>query len=351
MRFDEKPVINDGGDSLFLATKVNIAMATSDLYSHLAFVTLKSLFINNVSIDEIVVFFIGDNLEEQSKTDLINLVQAYQREIVFIDLPEEYSNYIGSNRNGKTVFSYCFLQELLPSSVDRVLLLEPDQIITGSIASLYATDLSGYYIAATDDLQSALYKSKIGMSGDSPYVNCGVILFNLAKWREDNLTEIMKGVLKSGKNMFFYDVQDVINYVTEGKAKVFPPRFNATTAIFVFDYKDMIRYRHPSTKCVRAEYDDAREHPTIVHFTKNQIIQPRPWVRGCQHPYQDYYNELRKGTPMDMEEPWNYKKGVLNNVAGLMYAKLPTRITASLLGIVHAYLYPALLYKFIFRDR
>ena len=90
-------------------------MATSDLYSHLAFVTLKSLFINNVSIDEIVVFFIGDNLEEQSKTDLINLVQAYQREIVFIDLPEEYSNYIGSNRNGKTVFSYAEKLEDYPA--------------------------------------------------------------------------------------------------------------------------------------------------------------------------------------------------------------------------------------------
>lgn len=328
---------------------MNIVMTSSDLYSKLAITTFKSLFINNMDVDEIVIYYIGDKLTDESRNNLINLVTEYGRKIIFVPMPENFEHLTGSNRNGQTVFCYCYFQDLLP--VDKVLLLEGDQIIAGNLEELYNTDISNYYIAAADDLQSSAYKKKIGMKVTSPYVNCGMILYNLKKWREDGLTEKITEVLNSNQHMFFYDVQDIINYTVEGGVKVLPPKFNCTTAVFLFDYKNMIRYRRPSTKCTKEEYEEGRENPVIVHFTKNQIIQPRPWVEECYHPYKDYYMEVRRQTVMADVPLWEYKPGKLNKFANFLYMKVSKTATALLLGIVHAYLYPAFLYKILFKTK
>lgn len=328
---------------------MNIVMTSSDLYSTLAITTFKSLFINNMDVDEIVIYYIGDKLSYENRNNLINLVNEYNREIIFISMPEFLKKLPGSNRNGQTVFCYCYFQDLLP--VDKVLLLEGDQIVTGNLSELYNIDITNYYIAAVDDLQSSAYKKKIGMKTTSPYVNCGMILYNLKKWREDRITEKITEVLNSNQHMFFYDVQDVINYTIEGGIKVLPPKYNCTTAIVLFNYKNMIRYRRPSTKCTLEEFKEGKEKPVIIHFTKNQIIQPRPWVEDCMHPYNDYYLNIRKQTVMADALLWNYNQGTLNKLANFLYTKVSKTFTALILGVVHAYLYPAFLYKFIFKTK
>lgn len=328
---------------------MNIVMASSDLYSKLAITTFKSLFINNKDVDEIIIYYIGDKLTDESRNNLISLVNEYGRKIIFIPMPEYFDKLTGSNRNGQTVFCYCYFQNLLP--VDKVLLLEGDQIIVGNLTELYNTDITDFYIAATDDLQSSLYKKKIGMKVTSPYVNCGMILYNLKKWREDGITQKITDVLNSNQHMFFYDVQDVINYTVEGNVKVLPPKFNCTTAVYLFNYKNMIRYRRPSTKCTEAEYEEGKENPLIVHFTKNQVIQPRPWVEECCHPYKDYYMDVRNKTIMKNEPLWTHTPGKLNKFSNFLYVKVSKSLTASLLGIVHAYLYPAFLYKILFKAK
>ncbi len=335
---------------------MNIVMTSSDLYSKLAITTFKSLFINNKGVDEITIYYIGDKLTGVSRNNLINIVKehdepGHKREIVFVPMPDHFDKLTGSNRNGQTVFCYCYFQDLLPSTVDKVLLLEGDQIVTANLTELYETDITNYYIAAADDLQSSVYKKKIGMKTTSPYVNCGMILYNLKKWRDDGITEKITNVLNSNQHMFFYDVQDVINFTCEGGVKVLPPKFNCTTAVFLFDYKNMIRYRRPSTKCSKEDYEEGKKNPVIVHFTKNQVIQPRPWVEDCYHPYKDYYMNVRVQTVMKDEPLWKHNPERLNKIANFLYMKVSKSLTASLLGIVHAYLYPAFLYKTLFKTK
>ncbi len=330
---------------------MNVVFASGDLYSRLAVVTIQSLLINNEQAESIDIYYIGDNISEENQQILSDLVAVYKRHIEFLPLPKEMDAFNGSNRNGQTVFSYCFFQDILPDSVDKVLLLEADAVVTGSLEEFYHTDLSGCYIAAADDLQSKWYKRKLGMKDNSPYVNCGIVLYNLKKWRDDQLTQKMTSILKSGEHMFFYDVQDVINYAVEGHVKIIPPKYNCTTAIYLFHYKNMLRYRHPSTYCSEEEFEEGREHPLIVHYTKNQIIQPRPWIVDCTHPYRDYYLKVREQTSMRDEPLWPENSKSINRFARALYKNMPQAFTAFVLGIVHSFLYPVCLYRFMFRDR
>ncbi len=339
------------GKNLWGKQPMNVVFASGDQYSRLAIVTIKSLLMNNTEAPGINIYYISNGISEESQQYLKDLVAEYNRKIVFIPFPSELDSFPGSNRNGQTVFSYCFFQDILPSDVDKVLLLEGDTIVTGSLEDFYETDLSDYYIAAADDLQSKWYKRKLGMRDDSPYVNCGVILYNLKKWREDNITEKIIDVLNSGEHMFFYDVQDVINYTLEGGIKVFPPKFNCTTAIFLFDYKNMLRYRHPSTPCTEMDFKEGRREPVVVHFTKNQVIQPRPWIEYCDHPYRDHYMRIREQTVIKDDPLLAYDRENLNKWAYIMYTRMSKGLTASVLGIVHSFLYPVFLYRFLFRDK
>lgn len=330
---------------------MNIVFASSDLYSRLGIVTIKSILINSTDINQITIYYIGNGITDRSKKDLVDLVTSYNRNIIFLPMPEYFNSLKGSNRNGQTVFCYCYFQDILPESVEKVLLLEGDTMVTHSLKEFYETDITNYYIAAVDDLQSKWYKRKLGMKDDSPYVNCGVILYNLKKWRKDNISRKISAVLDSGKYMLFYDVQDVINYTVEGGVKVLPPKFNCTTAVFLFNYKNMLRYRRPSTCCSEKEFNYARQHPVVVHFTKNQILQPRPWIESCEHPFKEYYMNMRSQTVMANEKLWNYKPDWKNKLAHFLYTSVSKSLTAHLLGVVHSFLYPLFMYKFLFKTK
>ena len=92
-----------------------------------------------------------------------------------------------------------------------------------------------------------------------------------------------------------------------------------------------------------------REPPAVLHFTKNQIIQPRPWVKGCTHPYNAYYLKAKADTVLAEMELWDANRGLVNKAAYELYTHGSKKVLAHLLGYIHSYLYPMFLYKWILR--
>lgn len=330
---------------------MNIVFATSDLYSKPAHITLQSMLMNNMSADDITLYYIGNGLEDETKERLQKLVNEFERTIVFIPMPEWLNSISGLLRTNAIAYTYCYFQDILPESVDKVLLLEGDTIVTDDLTEFYNIDIADYYLAAADDLQSKWCKEKVGIKASSPYFNSGVMLINLKKMREDNISNRITKLIKSGTAKFMYEVQDEMNVLLEGKVKIIPPKFNATTAIFLFDYKNMRRYRRPTTCCSEKEFEEARNHPVIVHFTKNQIIQSRPWVEESGHPYNDYYLEIKNNSAISNEPLWKSDRKRLNRIVNFIYTKVSKSFVACTLGIVHSYLYPVILYKFVLRKQ
>lgn len=328
---------------------MDIVFATSDLYSRPAMVTIKTLFENNINIASINIHYIGNGLSKRNMDLLQKLAGEYNRKIVFYEMPGYLNDISGLLRTNAIAYTYCFFQDILPANIEKVLLLESDTIVTDSLEEFYNTDIAGYYLAATDDLQSKYCKEKIGIKPTTPYFNSGVMLINLTKMRKDHISDEIKQVIKSGKAKFLYEVQDEMNYLLAEKVKILPPKFNCTTAIFLFGYDDMKHYRWPSTCCTREEYEEARNHPVVVHFTKNQIIQSRPWIKGCTHPYNSYYLMYKFDSPASDMELWEANRNIINKIAYFIYSSISKGVLARTLGIVHAYLYPKFLYKYILR--
>lgn len=314
------------------------------MYAKPGLVSIYSLLISNLEESELNIYYIENNISEHNKNEIIKLVNEYNRNIYFIPMPDLSKYATGLLRTNEIVYSYCFLQNILPDNIDRILLIECDAIALRSLKDLYNIDINDYYIAAADDVKSTWYKKALGLKEDSIYINSGVMLLNLKKMRHDNITPKMTELLSSKSSNLFYEVQDEINVVFESKIKILPPKYNCTTALFLYNYKNMKRYRRPSSCFSEDEYRQAVTKPYIVHFTTNQIIQSRPWIDDCVHPYKKVYDNLKNHTSWSDSKLWKSNRGIKNKIAYGFYKYTPKAFNSFVLGLVQAYLYPMWVY-------
>ena len=319
---------------------MDIVYTSSDLYSRVGLVSLKSLLENNKHVEKIRIFYIENNIAEDNKKALYDLAAGYNRKLQFIPMGDLSIYSGGLVRTNVIVYSYCFLHELLPDDIDKILLIECDTLVLGSLEELWNTDISSVYLAAADDIKSNWYKRALGLKTTSKYINSGIMLINLEKWRKDNITEKMRSLLLEGNSKCFYEVQDELNVLFEGSMEILKPKYNCTTALFLYCYPNMIRYRKPSSCFSENDYQEAVSTPVIVHFTTNQIIQSRPWIEGCTHPYKNKYLEYKSETETKNDKLWASKRKLKNRIAFGLYRKLPQCITSAILGCAQAYLYP-----------
>lgn len=99
---------------------------------------------------------------------------------------------------------------------DRVLYLDADTIVTGSIRDLFAEDISDYYFAAV--------REPFRCSVPFDYFNAGALLMNLDKLRDgmgDRLIDLV-----NTRKLSFPD-QDAVNLLCQTKIKEISPIFNA----------------------------------------------------------------------------------------------------------------------------
>ncbi|MBP2660068.1 MAG: glycosyl transferase family 8 [Firmicutes bacterium] len=105
---------------------------------------------------------------------------------------------------------------ILPESIDRILYLDADIIINGSLHELYEQDFEGAYAAVIKDRfdfcdEVVLQKQKLGMIDSDVYFNSGVMLMNLSVFRENiKLNDIMEFIEEHRDKLFYFD-QDILN--------------------------------------------------------------------------------------------------------------------------------------------
>lgn len=91
---------------------------------------------------------------------------------------------------------------LLPDDVDRVLYLDCDTLCNGSLHDFYNLNFGDNYAAGVIDCLSEAYYDLFDMDKTSRYCNSGMLLFNIKKWREDNMETIVANYVRSKKDMY-----------------------------------------------------------------------------------------------------------------------------------------------------
>ena len=205
---------------------MNILLAFNSNYSLPALVLLKSLLVNNQWCREIRIYVLYSDLKP-GEIRRFSQVAEESGIAKAIFLPVETDTFQDAPLHLKWIsretYYRLLAQEMLPESVERVLYLDVDMIVMGSLEEFYHQDFEGkllvacnrYGLGGTDPKRL----EQLTLPRDTIYFNAGTLLYDLAGQRQ----QIDPNILYEYPVLFYqqlkYGDQDVLNAVFYGLTK------------------------------------------------------------------------------------------------------------------------------------
>lgn len=284
---------------------MNILYTFNDMFVPQVAAAITSVCENNKDIDEIHFYLMSLNVSEENEKKLEEYIGKYNRKTTFIelgDMQEHFDFEINTSGWNPIVLARLLLDKLLPNNLERILYLDGDTIVRGSLKELWNTEMGEHTIAASlEPTYDKDRKASIGMKG-YPYYNAGVLLIDLNNWRNQKIGDKIISFYKEHEGRLFSNDQDAINGSQKGNILTLSPKYN------YYNIYDQYPYSFLNKLC---DYDyldktvvqDAKKDPVIIHY----LGEERPWRVGNHHRFRKDYEMYLKMTPwmgMNYEEGW-----------------------------------------------
>jgi lipopolysaccharide biosynthesis glycosyltransferase len=265
--------------------KVNIVFATDRNYIQHLCAALLSLLFNNREL-VFTVYIISSGMTAKDRRRIDEIIKGYDCEIRHLTVSDELFVKLATEHPMYPKGIYYRL--LIPSLIDekKLLYLDSDIIVNGSVKELYDTDLGDYYVGAIEDPGFDRH-DKLRMDKDSHYFNSGMMLINLAKWKETGLQKKVIDFIEHNPDAIWFPDQCGLNSVINGQWKKVPLKFNQQSSIFSDGFDEKFDCFAPE------ELREARTNPIIIHYTSGS----KPWHFRNRHPYKSFYWKYLKMTP------------------------------------------------------
>lgn len=163
--------------------------------------------------------------------------------------------------------SSSYYRFLIPKLInqDRVLYLDADIIVNGSLRDFYYSDLENTPVGVVRDyctMQTFPFPY-LDESVSKNYFNSGVLLIDCIKWRNEEIVGILLETAKEYANQVLYGDQCILNMVLREKAKYYGFAEN-TQVKYIENIKQQC-----AVKSVNLE-----KQPIIIHYT----AECKPWL-------------------------------------------------------------------------
>lgn len=197
---------------------MNIMIVTNSKYLEPTYVMLYSLFINHAQIS-MDIYLPYEDLSGQELIELQEFVEGFPGKKL-------YPLYVGTafkqrvvSRNGINVETYYRILgiDLLPSEIERILYLDVDMVVKGSLMDLYQMDIENHPFAVCEDIYGKINgfheanKRRLGIPEEYSYFNAGVMLYNVSYLRAHDAASRMLEAIYKDYTRYEYNDQDVMN--------------------------------------------------------------------------------------------------------------------------------------------
>lgn len=156
---------------------------------------------------------------------------------------------------------YAKLHVPLEIEAHRVLYLDSDLLVLTDMSEVFEVDLTTRSAAAARPRnvgrsfpKDRLLLNSLSISDDQPYYKTGVVLFNVPRWRDKNLSSLCFAFIERYPDRLHTADQTVFNAVLQGELTGLPQRFNMSC------YPSSPRY-------------DVQPNDCVLHFAG----APKPW--------------------------------------------------------------------------
>lgn len=257
-----------------LLKTIHVTMITDGNYVEPTLVAIKSMFFNKPENIAYKIYIITTDLAAEDITKLQNL-QCYDLDIQIINCQNLIAEYLPLEQHrhvSHAALLKFFLPEILPS-VDKVLYIDSDVLVQESLEPLYATNIQTYYAAVVRDTLSVLgreYMQSVGINNQY-YFNSGVLLLNLQKMREDNISQKLV-IFRTQKEQNFMD-QDAFNGVIGHQVRYVSYKYNFLNYYLTVMNKKQLSIFFEEDLTQYNQDEDLYRHCVILHFGGKE----KPW--------------------------------------------------------------------------
>lgn len=246
------------------------------------------------------IVLLGYNLEEDARELVCSRVVKAGGEFLYRDVSPSVEKLVRQGvcpYTSYAAYARIFIPDVL-EDVDRVLYLDCDTLVDGSLDELFATDLQGKPFALGYDCVLHHYKRYIHLPSELPYYNSGVMLIDLNEWRSCRCTERILAELErpSGPNPL--GDQDVIVRIFPQETRPIDPKWNFLSQFLMLSYNGVRRIVGENEDLLfsREAYGEALQHPMIYHFSGQTL--GRPWFTSSRHPMRNLYRSVARAADL-----------------------------------------------------
>lgn len=241
--------------------KINIAFAIDAKYTPHLEALIKSICYYNKNVNFYVLH--NDIPEEwfegiQCKLEKMgnNLFSIHISDDIFKDY--KMLEHISSSSS--------YYRLLIPKLINqaRVLYLDADIIVNGSLSDFYYSDLNGAPVGVVKDygMGENFPFPYLDASVSKKYFNSGVLLIDCVTWRNEGLVDTLLQTVEEYGDQVLYGDQCILNIVLREQAKYYSFTENAQV-----QYIEAIKNRH-NIKSINLDAT-----PTIIHYAAKH----KPW--------------------------------------------------------------------------
>ena len=261
-------------------TNIPIILAADNNYAPYMSVLMLSI-LKNAKSNPFIDFYllVPESFKEKYKRTIQKDCKFYKhKQINYINMKDAFSKTkrMISHITEQTYYRL-MAADILPKKYDKCIYLDIDTIVNIDISEFYNIDLEDNYIAGVKGPfyhiskdWSTKYCQEIGLPSISQYINAGVLLINIRKIRENNLTPIL--CEEALKNYPTND-QDVINKVFYNKIKHLPFKYNVMTKYKSIIDKTLPEYGKICNLFGINVFEEAIHSPAIIHYAD----KIKPW--------------------------------------------------------------------------
>lgn len=225
-------------------TTIPIVLNVDDFYVPYLSITIYSIIKNSSSKNFYAFYILSKEIDPQIKKT-VDFLKRENVSITWININQYIQDVdLASKRNlcdfkyiSQVTFYRLWISHVL-TKYEKVIYLDSDVIVQTDIANLFQIDIKNNLIAgARDAIQKMMINYVVSLNLDVfEYVNAGVLIINLKKWKEENIFDKFLDLLN--QKIFKYQDQDILNIACKNKIYILPPHWN-----YIINNNDVESYR------------------------------------------------------------------------------------------------------------
>ena len=268
---------------------IHIAFVADKKYFQYVAVAIYSILKNADPEDELHFYIASPDATEMEFFEPLRSVKPFFLQFIPFTAQEVLPYCPDGQARSVPFIARLLLPKLIPN-IDRLIYLDSDLAVTGSLRGFYYTDLSGAYAAGVED-KTAHYAHRPLLKPDYRlYINAGVLLIDAKRWRDEKAGRyFLQCVHDYPKQLIFLD-QDILNYSFWGRLKPVDMKWN-----FHADFFNRLRL-YPDNE----DLPERKCRPVVWHYS----IPVKPWkAGGLSHPAGRIWRQYAKACPVPVDMP------------------------------------------------